>query len=117
LTEANFEFKQTKKGPVLVIELLGYLGKEGGIAFAAIIEKSLAGGNRKFGLDFRRVDVINSQGISVLLEVGSRICEDFGGALAVFGLSPHLKLILEISCFFSFATTAQGEAEALKALE
>ncbi len=101
---------------ITIFSLSGYLNHEYLLVLRQALEKALAAGERRFVLDFRGTEIINSPGIAVLLEIGSLVTEDHGGALAVFGLTPHLHTILEISAFFCFATVKPDEAEALAAL-
>ena len=80
----------------VVMRLHGYLAREGGEQLHAAVVEQLRGGATEVTLDFSEVPVINSLGVSLLLNTIMTIPHEFGGRAKVCGLSESLTHFLEM---------------------
>lgn len=112
----TFSFVQRKEGDILIVSPVGYLAAEGGKELKNLISLSLGQGTLKFIIDFTKTELINSPGISHLLDIASQIIDDYNGRLATFGLDKHHNQVLEMSGFFFLAVQVSDLAGALNAV-
>ncbi len=102
----KFSYKERREGDVAVVSPFGYLEGEGGKELKAHFDKCLQDGILKFVLDFSGTELISSPGVAALLDIASRIVDDFNGKLATYGLDKHHNSVLEMAGFFFLATQA-----------
>ncbi len=92
----TFELKVAEQqGKIVVIEVAGYINNEGGEAIAKEARALLDGGRRILLLDLKATRIINSIGISLLLEVLERTME-VQGTLAFCCLTPSIAKTFQI---------------------
>lgn len=114
----TFELRLVESdGAVAVLEVTGYINNEGGEAIAREAGRLLDGGVRVLLIDLHATRIINSIGISLLLEVLERTL-DLGGTLAFCCLSPSIAKTFQImglaqyTRLFTDRGTALGELRA-----
>jgi anti-anti-sigma factor len=115
VTVETFELKVAEQhGTLAVMEVAGYINNEGGEAIAREARKLLDAGSRTLLLDLRATRIINSIGISLLLEVLERTIE-VEGTLAFCSLTPSIAKTFQImglsqyTRIFPDRTSAQTE--------
>ncbi len=103
-----------QQGQLAVLQVAGYINNEGGEAIAREARKLLDGGSRTLLLDLQATRIINSIGISLLLEVLERTIE-VKGTLAFCSLTPSIAKTFQImglaqyTRIFPDRTTALGD--------
>ncbi|MBF0498890.1 MAG: STAS domain-containing protein [Candidatus Riflebacteria bacterium] len=112
----KFRFTTKREGDAAVVSLFGYLENTGGTALKNNFESILQEGILRYVLDFKGIELISSPGVASLLDIGSRVIDDFDGRIAAFGLDSHHSAVLEMSGFFFMVTQAADEGEALRAV-
>jgi len=112
----KFSFQHRKEGDIVVFSLSGYLEGEGGKDLKALFEKYLQEGSLKFIIDFSGTELISSPGVAALLDIASRIVDDFNGKLSTFGLDKHHNSVLEMAGFFFLAVQASDFQNAVAAV-
>ena len=113
----KFHFKSRQEGDLMIVSPCGYVEIEAGNELKKFFEKCLQEGILKFVLDFTGTELISSPGVAALLDVASRVVDDFNGVLASYGLDKHHDAVLEMAGFFFLATQAQDEAGAKAAVQ
>ena len=97
-----------------IIAAAGYINNEGGQAIADAATELIEGGNRTLLIDLEGTRIINSIGVSILLEIMEKLLED-KGQLAFCNLTPTISKTFEIMGLVQYATvfpdreTAQSE--------
>jgi len=97
-----------------LIAAAGYINNEGGQAIADAASELIEGGNRTLLIDLEGTRIINSIGVSILLEIMEKLLED-KGRLAFCNLTPTISKTFEIMGLVQYATvfpdrdTAQSE--------
>jgi len=98
-----------------VIVTDGYINNLGGEKVGEAANSLLAEGIKKLVINMEKSTVINSIGISILIEVIEKVQEQNGG-LAFCGLTKTIAKTFTIMGLAQFATLAETEEEAVAAL-
>jgi len=97
-----------------LIAAAGYINNEGGQAIADAATELIDGGCGTLLIDLEGTRIINSIGVSILLEIMEKLLED-KGRLAFCNLTPTISKTFEIMGLVQYATvfsdrgTAQSE--------
>lgn len=113
----KFQFSQRQQNDVVLLAPVGYLELDGGAEIKNAIEAALQNGILKFVVDFSKTELISSPGVAALLDLASRIVDDFNGTLSTFGLDKHHNAVLEMAGFFFLAIQAKDETSAMAAVQ
>lgn len=117
MTVETFELRVAERiGPVAVLEVLGYINNEGGEAIAREAEKLLASGAGTLLFDLGATRIINSIGISLLLEVLEKTI-DAQAILAFCSLSPSIAKTFQIMGLTQYARIYPDREQALSDLQ
>ena len=104
------EIKTSKQDDVVVLEPAGMIDTRGSLQFEREIATHFDAGIRRFVIDLRRVELITSAGIRVLVMLARRVAA--GGGLVLCGLNEHVTSVFEVSGllqhFTRTATSAEG---------
>ncbi len=112
----TFELKVVdQQGTLAVLEVAGYINNEGGEVIAREARKLLDAGRRTLLLDLRSTRIINSIGISLLLEVLEHTLE-VNGLLAFCSLTPSIAKTFQIMGLAQYARIFPDRPSALAAL-
>ncbi len=100
--EANFKLTSELKGDILVLNTFGYVNNEGGETILKEFEKHFSRGIKKVIINLEQSKVVNSIGISFLIEVIEKL-NDVKGKLIFTNLEPAIEKTLTIMGLFNFA--------------
>jgi len=104
-----------REGQTAVLEVAGYINNEGGEVIAREARTLLDSGCRNLLLDLRATRIINSIGISLLLEVLERTLE-IKGTLAFCSLTPSIAKTFQIMGLAQYARIFPDRPTALEEL-
>lgn len=113
---ANFTIQKEVKNDVCIIRTNGYLDEHGGAELCDAVENALPDGHQKFIIDLSQSPVINSQGISQIIELAEIIVDETNGVLAFSGLSELANGVFRMVGLLQMGESYPSEAEALAAL-
>lgn len=111
----QFAVTVRKEGDYAVLYTDGYINNLGGEKVGEAAMSLINDGITKLVINLEKSTVINSIGISILIEVIEKIVETQGG-LAFCGLTKTIAKTFTIMGLAQFATLADSEAEAIAAL-
>lgn len=112
----TFELKVVDQdGKVAVLEVAGYINNEGGEVIAKEARRLIDAGRHTLLLDLRATRIINSIGISLLLEVLEHILE-VKGTLAFCCLTPSIAKTFQIMGLAQYTRIFPDRATALAEL-
>jgi anti-sigma B factor antagonist len=111
----QFAVTVRREGDVAVLHTDGYVNNLGGEKIGEQANALIAGGTTKLVIDMEKSTVINSIGISILIEVIEKV-QEVGGALAFCGLTRTIAKTFTIMGLAQFAAIRDTEAEAIAAL-
>lgn len=98
----NFELASNLVNDVLVIKTEGYINNAGGEKIAQEFEPHFNNGVTKLLIDIENSKVVNSIGISFLIEIIEKL-NDKGGKLFFTNLDPSIEKTFTIMGLFQFA--------------
>ena len=98
----DFELTTNMEGDVLVMKTEGYINNNGGEKISEEFSKHYENGVTKVLLDIEGSKVVNSIGISFLIEVIEKLNEK-GGKLYFSNLDPSIEKTFTIMGLFQFA--------------
>ncbi len=107
---ASFAFTTRLAEGEAVVQTRGYLSRSAGEQLEAEIVRLLGTGVRRFVINLRDTDLINSVGISILIGVIERV-RVVGGELAFAQLTPVNEEIFRIMGLHLHARLLAGERE------
>ena len=116
MTVDTFELRVESRGESLgLLEVAGYINNEAGEAIAREARRLIESGHSTLLLDLAATRIINSIGISLLLEVLEQILE-IKGTLAFCSLSPSISKSFQIMGLSQYTRIFPDRATALTAL-
>lgn len=101
----EFKLKYHIDRNTLVIRTFGYINSDGGEQIAEECYKHIDKGTRNIVLDVKESQVVNSIGISIILEILEKL-ENVGGHLTFTNMSSAIEKTLTIMGIFKFASKA-----------
>ncbi|HEY7114287.1 MAG TPA: STAS domain-containing protein [Thermoanaerobaculia bacterium] len=104
-----------RRGDVAVLWTDGYINNQGGEEIAREAYSQLEGGARALVMNLEKTRIVNSIGISILIEVLERVM-DRKGVLAFCGLTPTIDKTFRIMGLAQYATIYRTQEEALQAV-
>lgn len=113
--EAEFSLTSEIENGCLIIATNGYINNQGGEQIADEFEKHFEKGINKVVINLAQSKVVNSIGISFLIEIIEKL-NDVDGQLYFTNLDPTIEKTLTIMGLFSFADKATTVEEAKKKL-
>lgn len=110
--DQEFSLTSELRGNRLVIATSGYVNNIGGEAIAAEFDKHFANGVRQVVINLAGSKVVNSIGMSFLLEILEKL-QDSDGKLVFTNLDPAVDKMLTIMGIFNLAGKAADVDEAI----
>jgi anti-sigma B factor antagonist len=108
--------KNTKEvNQIVIIETDGYLNKEGGEAIAAICYEKIKAGQVNFLINMATTKVVNSIGVSILIEIIEKL-QEVDGKIGYYNLAPIVSKTFNIMGLTKYSTVFSTEEEALVGL-
>lgn len=98
----DFDLTSNIQNDVLVMKTEGYINNAGGQKISSEFEKHYSNGITKVLIDIENSKVVNSIGISFLIEVIEKLNEK-GGKLYFSNLDPSIEKTFTIMGLFQFA--------------
>lgn len=102
-------FSQERQDGVLVVRTEGQLIVGNRQELKDLVAAALAGGERRFVLDFSRTGYIDSSGLGALVTIAKQVREQ-GGDLRLAALNDDLRALFELTkldTLFTIADTAE----------
>lgn len=111
--EADFKLTSELHADVLVINTSGYVNNEGGEKIAEEFDKHFENGVKKVIINLEKSKVVNSIGISFLIEIIDKLNEE-DGKLIFTNLESAIDKMLTIMGLFNYAGKEATVESALK---
>lgn len=108
----DFNLESSLQDDCLVIRTSGYVNNIGGEEIVKCFNEAFSGGTNKIVINLAESQVVNSIGISHLLEIIEKLMEK-NGKLVFSNLHPPIEKTFSIMGLFHFAEHAATEDEAI----
>lgn len=113
---SDFTIEFTTSGKVTIVKTQGYLDDAGGKVFRDKCSELIDKGNVNFVINLEKTPVINSTGLSTLLDIMVQIIDYNGGQVAITGLSKLTQTALQMTGVLTLCDAFPTEAEAIAAI-
>ena len=111
--EAEFKLTSEVHDDVLVMHTSGYVNNDGGEKIAQEFDEHFENGLKKVVINLEKSKVVNSIGISFLIEIIDKLNEE-DGKLIFTNLEPAIEKMLTIMGLFNYAGKEATVESALK---
>ena len=109
---SDFSIDVKEEGDVVIIATDGYLNNVGGEKIAKTCYEKIETGKIHFLLNLEKSTVVNSIGVSILIEIIEKL-QDHDGKLGYFNLAPIVEKTFSIMGLTKYSTIYASEGEAI----
>lgn len=109
---SDFSLTSKIEGEILIIETSGYLNNVGGEQIAEVCYKNIDSGTKKVLLNLEKSKVVNSIGVSILIEIIEKL-QEVDGELGYYNLAPIVEKTFKIMGISKYSKVFSSESEAL----
>lgn len=113
---SELTLQSSKSGNVIIIKTSGYINNTGGELIAQECYKYIDEGFARFVFNLKDSKVVNSVGISILIEIMEKL-EEVEGKIIFTNLDPAVEKTFTIMGLFQFSAKAADDDEAQKMLD
>ena len=110
---SDFSLTTKKEGEILIIKTDGYLNNVGGEKIAEACYENINSGTKNILLDLENSKVVNSIGVSILIEIIEKL-QEVDGQLGYFNLAPIVEKTFNIMGISKYSKVFSSEAEAIE---
>ena len=110
---SDFSLTTKKEGEILIIKTDGYLNNVGGEKIAEACYENIDSGTKNILLDLENSKVVNSIGVSILIEIIEKL-QEVDGQLGYFNLAPIVEKTFNIMGISKYSKVFISEAEAIE---
>jgi anti-anti-sigma factor len=112
---ADFKMQVKEVQAVTIIATEGYLNNEGGEMIYNLCTEKMSEGKHKFLLNLAGTKVVNSIGVSLVIEVIEKL-QEVDGRIGYYNLSPIIAKTFNIMGLTKYSTIFETEDEAVNNL-
>ena len=111
---SDFTIKVREEGDITILETSGYLNNFGGDRVASICKQSISEGKRKLLINLENTKMVNSIGVSILIEVIEDL-QGVNGKIAYYNVAPIVEKTFNIMGITNYSKIYTSEEDAIKA--
>ena len=100
---------------IVIIETNGYLNNVGGEAVSAVVYEKMAQGQTKFLINMAGTKIVNSIGVSILIEIIEKL-QEVNGKIGYYNLAPIVAKTFNIMGLTKYSTVYETEDAAVNEL-
>ena len=100
---------------IVIIETNGYLNNVGGEAVSAVVYEKMAQGQTKFLINMAGTKIVNSIGVSILIEIIEKL-QEVNGKIGYYNLAPIVAKTFNIMGLTKYSTVHETEEAAVNDL-
>lgn len=105
--------KSTKESNgIIIIETEGYLNNIGGEAISSVIYDKISNGKSKFLINMAGTKIVNSIGVSILIEIIEKL-QEVNGKIGYYNLAPIVAKTFNIMGLTKYSTVYDTEENAI----
>jgi len=112
---AEFSLNVRDEGDVVIIETTGYLNNIGGEKVSEACYEKMENGKKLFLLNLENSKVVNSIGVSILIEIIEKL-QDVDGKIGYYNLAPIVEKTFNIMGLTKYSTVFYSESEGLEGM-
>ena len=100
---------------IVIIETNGYLNNIGGEAVSAVVYEKMAQGQTKFLINMAGTKIVNSIGVSILIEIIEKL-QEVNGKIGYYNLAPIVAKTFNIMGLTKYSSVFESEEAAVNEL-
>ena len=112
---SDFITSVKENNSIVIIETNGYLNNVGGEAVSAVVYEKMAQGQVKFLINMAGTKIVNSIGVSILIEIIEKL-QEVNGKIGYFNLAPIVAKTFNIMGLTKYSTVHETEETAVNEL-
>ena len=112
MSEDKFSLSVEEKNDIVVLRTSGYVNNVAGEQIAEVCYKNIEEGKKKFLLDLEKSSIVNSIGVSIIIEIIEKL-QDVDGHIGYFNLAPIVAKTFKIMGLVQYSTIYETEEEAV----
>ena len=112
---SDFSLSVREEGDVVIIETTGYLNNVGGEKISEVCYEKMDGGKKHFLLNLENSKVVNSIGVSILIEIIEKL-QDIDGKLGYYNLAPIVEKTFNIMGLTKYSSVYSSESEGIEGM-
>ena len=110
---SDFKITEHRNGDIVILDTEGYINNVGGEKIAEVCYKYIEEGLRKFLLNLEKSTVVNSIGVSIIIEIIEKLEESGDGRIGFYNLAPIVAKTFNIMGLTQYAKIYDSQAEAI----
>jgi len=100
---------------IVIIETNGYLNNVGGEAVSTLVYEKMGQGKTKFLINMASTKIVNSIGVSILIEIIEKL-QEVNGKIGYYNLAPIVAKTFNIMGLTKYSTVYETEEAAVNEL-
>lgn len=112
----KFSLTTEDHNEIVIIKTNGYINNIAGEQIAETCYKKIEGGVRKFLLDLENSPIVNSIGVSIIIEIIEKL-QEVNGAIGYFNLAPIVAKTFKIMGLVQYSTIYETREKAISDME
>ncbi len=112
MSDEKFDFMLEETNGVVILRTDGYINNHAGEKIADACYEKIKSGHKNFLLDLKKTSIVNSIGVSILIEIIEKL-QDIDGKIGYFNLVPIVAKTFKIMGLVEYSTVYSSEEEAL----
>ncbi|MFN5021294.1 MAG: STAS domain-containing protein [bacterium] len=112
---SDFITNLKESNSIVIIETNGYLNNVGGEAVSTLIYEKMAQGHKKFLINMAGTKIVNSIGVSILIEIIEKL-QEVNGKIGYYNLAPIVAKTFNIMGLTKYSTVHETEEAAVNEL-
>jgi anti-sigma B factor antagonist len=109
---SEFKVNVIEENGVIILETDGYLNNVGGEMISSVCMDHISNGRNKILLDLANTKVVNSIGVSILIEIIEKL-QEVDGKLGYYNLAPIVDKTFKIMGLTKYSSVYATKEEAL----
>ena len=110
---SDFTIKVREEGDITILETSGYLNNFGGDRVASICKQSISEGKRKLLINLENTKMVNSIGVSILIEVIEDL-QGVNGKIGYYNVVPIVEKTFNIMGITNYSKIYSSEEDAIE---
>ena len=116
MSEDKFSLAVEEKNEIVIIKTNGYINNVAGEQIAETCYKYIDKGISKFLLDLEKSRIVNSIGVSIIIEIIEKL-QDVNGHIGYYNLAPIVAKTFKIMGLVQYSTIYETQDEALSDMQ
>ena len=112
MSEDKFSLSVEEKNDIVILKTNGYINNVAGEQIAEACYKNIDDGKQKFLLDLENSSIVNSIGVSIIIEIIEKL-QEVDGHIGYYNLAPIVAKTFKIMGLVQYSTIYETEDEAI----